>query len=83
MSVNTATQTKVIVFTDGAARGAPGPASCGAVVLDDQENLLYRRGTGTSGFRRSTSPNGRGSSSASKRRKHTARPASTFFPTRN
>jgi ribonuclease HI len=34
----------VQVFTDGAARGAPGPASCGAIVLDASGELLARVG---------------------------------------
>ena len=37
--------TKVVqVFSDGAARGNPGPAGAGAVVLDAQGHVLARRG---------------------------------------
>ena len=31
---------KVTIFTDGAARGNPGPAACGAVFYDDRKELL-------------------------------------------
>ncbi|MFC1970963.1 ribonuclease HI family protein [Chloroflexota bacterium] len=31
---------KVIIHTDGAARGNPGPASVGATVKDDKDNLI-------------------------------------------
>ncbi len=34
MSVN-----KVIIFTDGAARGNPGPAAIGAVIKDEKSNI--------------------------------------------
>ena len=34
----------VRVFSDGAARGNPGPAGAGAVVLDAQDRVLARRG---------------------------------------
>ena len=37
MSVN-----KVIINTDGAARGNPGPAAIGAVIKDDKGNVLAR-----------------------------------------
>ena len=31
---------KILIYTDGGARGNPGIAGAGAVVLDDQENVL-------------------------------------------
>ena len=31
---------RVIIFTDGAARGNPGPAAIGAVIKDDKGNIL-------------------------------------------
>ncbi len=31
---------KIIIYADGGARGNPGPAGAGAVVLDEQQNVL-------------------------------------------
>ena len=31
---------KLIIYTDGGARGNPGPAGIGAVILDDKKNLI-------------------------------------------
>ena len=33
---------KVFIYTDGAARGNPGPAAIGAVIKDDKGNVLAR-----------------------------------------
>lgn len=35
---------KIIVFTDGASRGNPGPASYGFTILDENRKLLYEEG---------------------------------------
>lgn len=35
---------KLIVFTDGASRGNPGPASYGFIVKDKNEHVLYEEG---------------------------------------
>lgn len=35
---------KFIVYTDGASRGNPGPASYGFTVSDDSRNLLHQQG---------------------------------------
>lgn len=35
---------KLIVFTDGASRGNPGPASFGFTISDERGNLLYEEG---------------------------------------
>lgn len=32
---------KLIIYTDGGARGNPGPAAAGAVLLDDMGNVLH------------------------------------------
>ena len=31
---------KLIIYTDGGARGNPGPSGIGAVILDDKKNLI-------------------------------------------
>ncbi len=31
---------KIIIYTDGGSRGNPGPAAAGAVIFDDQGNVL-------------------------------------------
>ena len=31
---------KLIIYTDGGARGNPGPAGCGAVLYDENKNLV-------------------------------------------
>jgi len=31
---------KIVVYTDGASKGNPGPASIGVVIYDDKENIL-------------------------------------------
>ena len=36
--------TKLIIYTDGASRGNPGPASYGFVVEDDKGNILHKEG---------------------------------------
>lgn len=33
---------KVIIYTDGAARGNPGPASIGAIIKDETGNVMAR-----------------------------------------
>ena len=33
---------KLIIYTDGACSGNPGPGGFGFVVLDDDENIIYR-----------------------------------------
>lgn len=35
---------KLIVYTDGASRGNPGPASYGFIVTDEEGKLLYQEG---------------------------------------
>ncbi len=35
---------KLIIYTDGASRGNPGPASYGFTISDDKGGLLYREG---------------------------------------
>lgn len=35
---------KLTIYTDGASRGNPGPASYGFVILDDTGNILYKEG---------------------------------------
>lgn len=35
---------KLLVFTDGGARGNPGPAAAGVIVKDDQGKTLFRVG---------------------------------------
>lgn len=35
---------KIIINTDGGARGNPGPAGIGLVISDEQGNILYRLG---------------------------------------
>lgn len=35
---------KLIIFTDGASRGNPGPASYGFTISDGKEKLLYEKG---------------------------------------
>lgn len=35
---------KLIIYTDGASRGNPGPASYGFTISDDQGKLLYEEG---------------------------------------
>lgn len=35
---------KLIINTDGGARGNPGPAGIGAVIKDEQGNLLFEKG---------------------------------------
>jgi|SRR3989344_8008724 len=32
------------IFTDGGARGNPGPSACAFVVLDDQNKLIFQQG---------------------------------------
>lgn len=32
----------VLIFTDGAARGNPGPAGCGAVILDEDGTIIEK-----------------------------------------
>lgn len=34
----------VVIHTDGASRGNPGPASLGLVVYDQDQNVVYERG---------------------------------------
>lgn len=45
---------KVIVYTDGGARGNPGPAGAGAVILDENDKVLgevkQSLGNGTNNF---------------------------------
>ncbi len=36
--------TKLIIYTDGGARGNPGPAACGVVVYDSKKKLLKKIG---------------------------------------
>jgi ribonuclease HI len=31
---------KLIIYTDGGARGNPGPAGCGAVIYDQDKNII-------------------------------------------
>jgi len=31
---------KLIIYTDGGARGNPGPAGCGAVIYDEDKNII-------------------------------------------
>ncbi len=31
---------KLIIYTDGGARGNPGPAGCGAVIFDEHKNII-------------------------------------------
>lgn len=33
---------KIIIFTDGGARGNPGPAGIGAVLKDENNNIIYQ-----------------------------------------
>ncbi len=35
---------ELTVFTDGGARGNPGPAALGVVIYDQQQNILYQHG---------------------------------------
>ena len=35
---------KIIIYTDGGARGNPGPAAIGAVIKDEKENLIKSYG---------------------------------------
>jgi len=35
---------KFIIFSDGGARGNPGPAGIGFVIKDEDENILYEEG---------------------------------------
>ncbi len=35
---------KLIIYTDGASRGNPGPASYGFTISDDEGNLVYKEG---------------------------------------
>lgn len=35
---------KIIIYTDGASRGNPGPASYGFTISDEKGNLLYEEG---------------------------------------
>lgn len=35
---------KFIIFSDGGARGNPGPAGIGFVIKDEDENILYKEG---------------------------------------
>lgn len=35
---------KLIIYTDGASRGNPGPASYGFTISDDQGKILYKKG---------------------------------------
>ena len=32
--------TKLIIYTDGGSRGNPGPAGCGAVIYDEDKNIV-------------------------------------------
>jgi len=32
---------KLLIFTDGASRGNPGPAGCGFVIYDEGKNVLF------------------------------------------
>ncbi len=34
----------ITVFTDGGARGNPGPAAIGVYIINDQKEVLYERG---------------------------------------
>ncbi|MDD3521300.1 MAG: ribonuclease HI family protein [Actinomycetota bacterium] len=36
--------TEVRVFTDGGARGNPGPAAVGVVILDEKDNIIAQKG---------------------------------------
>lgn len=35
---------KFIIFSDGGARGNPGPAGIGFVIKDEEDNVLYKEG---------------------------------------
>ena len=35
---------KLIIYTDGASRGNPGPASYGFTISDEKNNLIYEEG---------------------------------------
>jgi len=35
---------RLTIFTDGASRGNPGPASYGFVILDEEGKLIYKKG---------------------------------------
>lgn len=35
---------KLVIYTDGASRGNPGPASYGFVISDDKGKILYKEG---------------------------------------
>ena len=40
--MNKHAHTEVRVFTDGGARGNPGPAAVGVVILDEKDNMISR-----------------------------------------
>ncbi len=42
--MNKHAHTEVRVFTDGGARGNPGPAAVGVVILDEKDNMISRSG---------------------------------------
>lgn len=42
--MTTSSPKKVIIYTDGASRGNPGPASYGFTISDENRNLLYSEG---------------------------------------
>lgn len=35
---------KLIIFTDGGARGNPGPSACGVYIMDEQGNVVKEHG---------------------------------------
>ena len=34
---------KIKIYTDGGARGNPGPAGVGVVVYDEKDNIIYTK----------------------------------------
>lgn len=44
MTVQTAISNKFQIWTDGGARGNPGPAGIGFVIKDEGQNLIYEEG---------------------------------------
>lgn len=42
--MNKKNQKKLIIYTDGGARGNPGPAGVGVVIYDENENLISQHG---------------------------------------
>lgn len=42
--MNKHAHTEVRVFTDGGARGNPGPAAVGVVILDEKDNMISKSG---------------------------------------